>query len=233
MRTPSYLLAVSVIKGVITGTAAAASATVTPVYAENVKPYVWSFSKPSESSYNMTVGAQLPVPGRPAFGSDINMPAALPRHVLNAPRSYVPSGTLWTRLRFEDDYKLAGMDETDLTLRFDPDSDLASTRFTAGKKIKLTRHANLLLRDSYSFRTPGFETNDIDWITTKSVEVSLGPTATVLAAEFNNSKDDAVWHSSVSLQQPLTKAFTLRASIREIQTQNPSSVFKARYSRTW
>ena len=178
MRTPSYLLAVSVIKGIITGTAAAASATVTPVHAENIKPYVWSFSKPSESSYNMTVGAQLPVPGRPAFGSDINMPAALPRHVLNAPRSYVPSGTLWTRLRFEDDYKLAGMDETDLTLRFDP-------------------------------------------------------TATVLAAEFNNSKDDAVWHSSVSLQQPLTKAFTLRASIREIQTQNPSSVFKARYSRTW
>jgi len=213
--------------------AGGAAAAVGPAKSGEMKPYIWSFSKPSNSKYEMTVGARLPVAGHPEFGSDVTLPSALPRHTLNAARSYVPSGTLWSKIRFSDDRKLLGLDETDVTVRYDPQTDAASSRLSAGKTFNVTEKLDFTLRDSYSISADRFEPGTMDWNTTKSVELSLRPTKTRLSAVLNTSKDDTVWHSSLSLEQPVSRTIRLKASLQELQTETPTSVFKARFSRIW
>lgn len=221
-------------KGLFVAVATGALISLTPGNADDFKPYVWSFSKPSQANYHMTFGAQLPGPGQFAFGSDLDLPSALPRHVLNAPRSYVPSGTFWTRIRFADEYRLPGLDETDLTMRYNPLTDSTSTEVRAGKRFTVTERIDLTLRDSYSFSTAQFDTDEIDWNTTKSVEFSLKTTRTRFSAALNTAKaDEGIWHSTFSVQQPVTKAISLQASIQEAQTATPTSVIQARFSRAW
>ncbi|TYC48311.1 hypothetical protein FMN50_27420 [Rhodobacterales bacterium] len=207
---------------------------VTPVRAGDFKPYVWAFSKPSQAKYHMSFGAQLPFAGRLAFGSDLDLPSALPRHVMNAPRSYVPSGTFWTRLRFAGEQKLPGLDETAFTMRYDPLSDFTSTHVSAGKRFNFADRFDLTFRDTYSFSTAQFDTEDIDWNTTKTVEFSLKKTRTRFSAAVNTARsEEGVWHSRLAIDQPVSRSVSLHASIAEVQTDTPSSVFRARFTRSW
>jgi|GEM_PF-3398567 len=200
---------------------------------DEFKPYVWDFSRPSQANYHVTVGAQLPVIGKPAFGSDVTLPSALPKHTLNPPRSYAPTGKFWSRIRFSGDEKLWGLDSTDVVMRYDPEVEFSSMEMSASKRLTLTEALKLTLRDAYSFSTDRFDTEDVGWNTTKSVQLSLGPTQTTLGVAVSTSKNDDIWHSSLSLEQPLGKAIRLHAGVAELQSETRNSVFGARFSRNW
>ncbi|MBN9672086.1 hypothetical protein [Roseibium aggregatum] len=213
--------------------AAMTAGAVTPAKSGEIKPYIWSFAKPSNSKYEMTVGARLPVLGQPEFGSDVTLPSALPRDSLNAPRSYVPSGTLWSKLRFSDNRKLFGLDDTGLTMRYDPQTDAATSELSAGKTFSLTGLLDFTLRDSYALSADRFEPETLSWNTKKAIELSVKSTKTKFTAAFNASLDDAAWHSSLSMEQPVSQTFRLQASVEDLQAETPTSVFRARFSRAW
>lgn len=207
-------------------------------HAGDFKPYVWSFSKPSPGRYHAIVGARLPVPGRPAFGSDVNLPSALPAHSMNPPRTYIPSGTFWSKIEFSGEERLLGLDTSGVTMRYDPERTFSSMNMSASKDISLTKTLKLSLRDAYAFFAPtlasgSFDTEDIGWDTTKSLQLSTSVTRTKFAAAVNTSKRAETWRARFSVEQPVGKAIRLNVAVTGLETQEPRSRFQARFSRRW
>ncbi|MCX2721452.1 hypothetical protein [Roseibium salinum] len=208
-------------------------------HAGDFKPYyVWSFSKPSPAKYRAKIGARLPVLGRPAFGSDLNLPSALPDHPMNPPRTYIPSGTFWSSVEFSGEEKLLGLDTTGVTMRYDPAHEFSSMDMSARKVIRLTEALKLSVRDAYTFHSRSlasgrFDAQEVGWNTTKSLELSTTRTRTRFAAAMNTSKHADNWRARFSVEQPLGKAIRLSAAVTGLETQDPTSRFQARFSRRW
>lgn len=203
-----------------------------PSAAGSIKPYIWAFSKPAETDYQMTVGAQLPVFGHPSFGTDLILPTALPHNVYLQARSYTPTGVFWSKLQFSRATGLPTLDKANFVMRYDPETIYASTDFTAEKQFQLQRYLGLTVQDTYSFNTTKFDTQEINWSTYKSLSFLVKPSKTRFTAALNAGTDDG-WHSSLSLSQPIGKTVTVEASLIDPRSSDSSSVLKANFVRRW